>query len=98
MRQSRPSASSDIAARHERHRRGFFVIVDVQPPQPALAEAADLPRDSRQYPRGDVNRRLRLACLSGAEEWSQIIDGRGLTDEEEREAVGDCPDDLAAEP
>jgi hypothetical protein len=74
------------------------VIVDVQPPHPALAEAADLPRDSPQYPRGDVNRRIRLACLSGAEEWSQIVGGRGLTDEEKPEALCDCPDDPPAEP
>ena len=47
--------------------------------EPSL-EVNDLPRDSPEY-RPDLKRRLRLAYLSGAEEWSQIIDGRGLTEE-----------------
>jgi hypothetical protein len=56
-------------------------------------ELAALPRDSPEY-RADLNRRVRLAFLAGAEEWAQIIHDRGLTDDEVREALRGYPGDL----
>jgi hypothetical protein len=44
-------------------------------------EVADLPRNSPEY-LADLNRRLGLAYLSGAEEWSRISHDRGLAAEE----------------
>ena len=49
-------------------------------------EVADLPPDSPAY-RADLNRRLGLAYLSGADEWSEIMEGRGLTATELHEAL-----------
>jgi hypothetical protein len=54
-----------------------------QQPSP---EVADLRRDSAAY-RTDLNHRLGLASVSGAEERSRIVDGRGLTAVELREAL-----------
>ena len=49
-------------------------------------EVADLPPDSPAY-RADLNRRLGLAYLSGADEWSEIMAGRGLTAAELHDAL-----------
>jgi hypothetical protein len=59
----------------------------------ALARRPRLLRDSPEY-RADLNRRLRLAYLAVAEEWSRMIRGRELTAEEVREALRDYPGDL----
>jgi hypothetical protein len=56
-------------------------------------DVAELPQDSPAY-RADLNRRLGLAYLSGAEEWSRIMESRGLTVQELHEALNGHPGDL----
>ena len=55
-------------------------------------EVADLPRNSPEYI-ADLSRRLGLAYLSGAEEWSRISGDRALADAEARERQNDHPGD-----
>jgi hypothetical protein len=55
-------------------------------------EVADLPRNSPEY-LADLSRRLGLAYLWGAEEWSRISRDRALADAEAAERQNDHPGD-----
>jgi hypothetical protein len=65
--------------------------------QPKVRSVADRPAESKRLAarRSELNRRLRLAFIAGAEERSRETTGRGLSDDELRRIMERYPGDVA---
>lgn len=60
----------------------------------ASSKVGDMRSDAQTTRRPELNRRLRLAFLAGAEARSRQTVGRGLTDEELQRVIAQYPGDV----